>query len=80
MLVCYTFYVELTHNQSLDCVLTTHKMHNMITFPVNISIIVLFICKKKQEKNPIISKHNFYKKNHLKSIRADNFQDISVKF
>ena len=48
----------------LDCVLTTHKVHNMLPFQVNISIISLFICKKpeKKDKSPIISKHDFYKK------------------
>ena len=55
--------------ECLDCVLTTHKMHKMLTFQVNISIITLFICKKteKKDKNPIISKRDFYKKALLKS-------------
>ena len=69
--------------ECLDCVLTTHKMYNMLTFQVNISIIILFICKKngeKRQKSNYLKTWYLQKKLHLKSIRAHNFQDIFTKF
>ena len=40
--------------------LTINKMHNMLAFQVNIYVIALFICKKKQEKRQ--------KSNYLKTL------------